>query len=390
MIIMISVTHCISTIDINSGGPGRSVPTLCKGLSALGLGQTIFSHKTYNPNLELLKKSDVDVKLTLAKGWANKMLEVDFKQELEICKTDIFHGHSLWNPYVHWMTAVARKREIPYIISPRGTLEPWALQNRMLKKWLALRLYQLYDLKHAACIHATAEKEAEHIRLLGVRVPIAVIPNGIDLSQYPLKNSFVKNEKRTMLFLSRFNPKKGIDLLLAAWKNIDKCIRSSWQLKIVGTYALGEEAAYFKKMHQLVVDYDLVDEVFLSEGVFGKEKIQAYHEADLFILPTYSENFGMVVAEALACGTPVITTVFTPWKCLVSSQSGWWIELGVDQLTQILNLTMRMSPEELFEMGQRGRKLIEEKFSILSVANKFKELYEWLLFGGDKPNFILD
>jgi len=132
----------------------------------------------------------------------------------------------------------------------------------------------------------------------------------------------------------------------------------------------------------------LSKEIRIIGPQFGESKLATYHRADLFVLPTYSENFGIVVAEALSCGIPVITTKGTPWEELNSCNAGWWIELGVEPFVEALKQSMQLSDEERQVMGQNGRSLVEEKYSIESVAAKMIRLYTWILKGGEKPEFV--
>jgi len=121
---------------------------------------------------------------------------------------------------------------------------------------------------------------------------------------------------------------------------------------------------------------------------FGDDKVKAYQNADLFVLPTHSENFGVVIAEALACGTPVITTKGAPWRELEEYNAGEWIDIGIDPLWTSLSNLMTKDRSELEEMGRNGRKLVEDKYSISSVATKFFELYRWLDNKSEPPHFV--
>jgi glycosyltransferase involved in cell wall biosynthesis len=133
---------------------------------------------------------------------------------------------------------------------------------------------------------------------------------------------------------------------------------------------------------------NISDQVQLIGGVYGAEKWKRFQQADLFVLPSYSENFGIVVAEALASGTPVLTTQGTPWQELETQNCGWWIELSVDEIVKALRTFINTSETTLEVMGKNGRQLVEEKYSIEAVARQMKELYEWIVCPKDKPQFI--
>lgn len=311
----------------------------------------------------------------------------DLGKKMKFSNASIFHGHALWSLSLHQMSAMARKLRKPYLISIHGMLEPWSMQQSVLKKKLAMALYQHKDLKSATCLHATALSEAESIRNLGYKNPIAVIPNGIDMSNYPMKEKeMAKFGKKKMLFLSRVHHKKGIEILIEAWSLLHPSLKNNWEVEIAGN----GEKEYIASLQNKIQLSGLANEIKITGAHFGEEKIKTYHSADVFVLPTYSENFGMVVAEALSCGIPVITTKGTPWKDLEDYNAGSWIDIGVEPLKKTLEVYLQKDNSELERMGRNGRKLVEEKYSIASVGEKFVKLYNWILTSENKPNFIYE
>jgi len=383
----IKLVHTISSIDISTGGPARSSTSLINEL-LLDSSISTIDVLTLLSNQPIIKqcinnKGNIQFFSPSISKYSKGLKKYLNKSK----ESDIYHAHGIWGLTMHQVVKEARKNEKPYIISARGMLEPWSMQQSILKKKLAMFLYQHKDLKNAACIHATALSEAESIRNLGYKNPIAVIPNGIDLSEYPLKDkkNEVSNRKNTLLFLSRIHPKKGIEILLEAWKRISSENRKDWQIEIAGN---GEEN-YIKELNNKIITLGLQDNVKIIGPQFGNKKIETYHRADLFVLPTYSENFGMVVAEALACGVPVITTKGTPWEDLEQYKSGSWIDIGIESLKDCLEEYLMKSTYELQQMGENGRKLVVEKYSIQSVAKQFIELYQWMIYKNNKPNFVI-
>ena len=121
---------------------------------------------------------------------------------------------------------------------------------------------------------------------------------------------------------------------------------------------------------------------------YGQEKIKCYHDADIFVLPTHSENFGMVIAEAMCCGVPVITTTGTPWAELRDQDLGWYIDLSVDNLKVSLTAAMNCSDEERFTKGKKSRDLILNEYSVEAISYKYKLLYGWIAGECDQPEFI--
>lgn len=373
------ILHVISSINLSGGGPSKSVSDLATNQAIQRQNVTIFTNASANPYLK--ESPHPNLQLQFVK-------ETSFKQALNsfliTTKFDLLHGHGLWQMPIHLMAQSGRKKNIPYIITPRGMLEPWALNAGKLKKKLAMALYQYNDLAKASCIHATAPMEAENIRKLGFKNPIAVISNGIDISEFPIPDSKQAKEKHTLLFLSRIHPKKGIELLIEAWQQLDVNIRQNWTVQIAGN----GEPDYIASLQRLIESRKLDKEITIVGPLFGVDKLKAYQQADLFVLPTYSENFGIVVAEALACGVPVITTKGTPWEELNTLNAGWWIDIGVEPLAENLRQAMQLTDAERQQMGMKGRKLVEENYSIESVASKMIQLYQWILKEGEKPQFV--
>ncbi|KQS93357.1 hypothetical protein ASG21_12630 [Chryseobacterium sp. Leaf394] len=377
------ITTCISSIDETTGGPARSITGL---VSLLAL-----ANKVENINLLTLESSNplyrsFDNKKINLKFFKSSFLDYSKTLNIELQKkdADLYHGHGIWNLPIHQMAKNARKKNKPYLISIRGMLEPWSLKQSKLKKKLAMLMYQHRDLKLASCLHATGQMEVESIRNLGYKNPIANIPNGININEYPQKEYQRKREK-TILFLSRIHPKKGIEILIEAWQLLDESIIENWKVKIAGN---GDQA-YINILKQEIASKKLDNKIDIIGSKFGTEKLEIYHNADLFVLPTYSENFGIVVAEALSCGIPVITTTGTPWKDLEDYKAGSWIDIGVDSLRATLEEYLQKDSSELEEMGKNGRRLVEDKYSIESVGKQFLELYGWILNKTEKPDFVV-
>lgn len=382
----------LTNIDQSKGGPSRSVPMFVKGLAEIGVDITLMVLKTDDMNLHALDGTSAKVHF-LPLSYKKKELESYVKEE----GFDVIHGQCIWEPLFHQMRVIATKNNIPFILTPRGTLEPWSLQQKKWKKKIARWLYQDNDLRRCACIYATAEMEAKHIRELGFKNPICVIPNGIETDGYPCRKdpSVVKKQ---ILFLSRVHPKKGIEVLIDAFSRLHRDFQD-WIVVIVGN----GEADYRQSLCNRVTELGIKEKVMILPPVFGEAKLKLYQESSVFCLPSHSENFGMVIAEALSCGVPVITTNGTPWQLLNgetttmgarldilgdNKRTGWCIDLSIDNLEKVLREAMLTKCDNLFEMGQRGSILVNENFSYRSVAKKNKALYEWIINKGDKPAFI--
>lgn len=381
------VIHFISSIDLASGGPSRSMPSICLGMKSVGVDCEVRSRDSEHPNDKKLLEASIPVTLVKKEGGIRPLLR-NYLTTGIVWKNSIAHIQNIWDLALHWVVFECRKNGTPYLISPRGMLEPWSLRQKKLKKKLALALYQMNDLKHAACIHTTALSEMEHVRALGVKCPIAVIPNGIKVEDYAEKDyDKIKTGKKRMLFLSRIHPKKGIELLLKAWSQLPKELLDEWELVIAGE---GDKSYSLDDLNGLIRRNFKHLNVVVIGPQYGIDKLKTYQSADIFVLPTHSENFGMVIAEAMCCGLPVITTTGTPWKELKDEHLGWYIELSVENLREALIDAMSQSDDKLIELGKRSRELILKEYSIDAVAIKYKHLYGWLSGECTKPSFVYE
>lgn len=256
-------------------------------------------------------------------------------------------------------------------------LTQWALRHKFFKKVIGLILYQYRALLHADLIHATADSEVQDVRRIGLRNPIVLAPLGVRI---PAAKSLVKSHRslrHTVLFLSRVQRKKGLFNLVEAWSRIR---REEWQLVIAGPSQEGHAEEILSRVKELGVE----ESVKIVGPVFGSKKDEIYASADIFVLPTFSENFGSVVIEALSFGLPVITTKGAPWRELEERKCGWWIEIGVKPLELALQEAMSLSVDERFDMGRRGLSLVREKYSWQSVAQRMLSAYEKLVQGCPK------
>jgi glycosyltransferase involved in cell wall biosynthesis len=307
----------------------------------------------------------------------------------ELCiNADIIHGHGLWL-HTNWITGrYARNSSKPLVISPRGSLLPRRLAHSSIKKEIAALLFDRSNLRYASCIHATSEIEYESVRAYGLDNPVAVIPNGVaetlldtTLSENALVERFpeIKN-KKIILYLSRLSWEKGLPLLAAAWAKLAAQF-ADWHLLIAGK----GESQYEEEIRRIFDSKGLSARVTWTGLLLGREKISAYAVADLFVLPTHSENFGLVVAEALAAGVPVITTHGAPWNELVEYGCGWWVPIDEDDLAEALRVALSLPDAERRRMGENGRQLVLKKYSWDAIAKNMMEVYQWVLSGGIVP-----
>ena len=329
------IIQVVASVADEAAGPSYSVSRLCSFLGKMGAKvelhtvgprQTIvrdgFSHEMWDQDWSGIP---VLSRLYLSKGLQNALTASSLA-------ADVFHAHGLWlmpNVYPGW---VARRGRKPVIISPRGMLGAAALQFSRLQKRVFWRGLQGSTVRGARCLHATSMQEYNDIREFGLRHPIAIVPNGIDIPAYgPLPKN---NTVRRVLYLGRLHPKKGVDQLIAAWAKVEDK-HPDWQLDIVGPLT----GTYPDELRRLIVQTG-IKRAQLTGPRYGAEKTNAYQRSDLFVLPTLNENFGNTVAEALALGVPVITTKGAPWGGLEARHCGWWVDHGVSPLAAALDQAM--------------------------------------------------
>ncbi len=377
------IDHVIPSIDETTGGPAQSATQLISAHCKLQTNDFLRLHTGTTPNPVITHFDVPNASLQFYNYGALGSLN-NFAVAVNNEQPEIMHGHGLWQWPVHQMAVEARKHNIPYLISPRGMLEPWSLKQSLLKKQIALLLYQSKDLKNARVLHATAQMEAEQFRALGFKNPIAIIPNGVEIDDYPLKMHSQSADTKTLLFLSRLHPKKGIDILIEAWSDVDTALKANWRVDIVGN----GDASYINALKQQIAKKGMAGQITIYPPRYGADKVAAYQSATLFVLPTYCENFGIVVAEALASGTPVITTDGTPWRQLDTVGCGWCIPTGKKPLVKALEVAMQLPESALTDMGVKGHRWITSNYSLTSVAKKMCHLYQWILGKESQPDFV--
>lgn len=386
-----TIIQAINDIDLSHGGPSRSMPTMCLGLKREGVDCQVLTYRSSRPNELKLIEADIPIRyLENGQSRVSRLLAKGFQLPNEIRGADyLVHIQHIWSVSMHNIARDCRKRGIPYIISPRGSLTPWALELNRWKKKFGMWIYQASDLKNANCLHATAISELEDIRRLGFHNPVAVIPNGIVTANYPLKTLKDRKteKKRTLLFLSRIHPKKGLPLLFEAWSQLPMEITENWQIVIAGE---GNDVYSLDNLKEQINTKYREIPVKIVGPQYGSEKLRCYHDADLFILPSHSENFGMVIAEAMCCGVPTITTTGTPWEILRQEKCGWWVEPSVNGIKEALRQSMVLSDEELQNKGKKSRQIILDRFSVETVSKMYHRLYSWLLGQEKMPDFVYE
>jgi len=304
---------------------------------------------------------------------------------------EILHEHGMWLYPSCACRAWSRKTGRPYVVSPHGSLEPWALRNSPWKKHIAAWLYENRNLAGAACLHALNESEVRSIRAYGLTNPIAVIPNGVSLpasaGDHPKDATVfgVEDGKKVLLFLGRLHPKKGLLNLIRAWQHVADSAREPWHLAVAGW----NEGNYEQEVRALVKHLGIENSVTFIGPQYGPAKAAAFQNASAFVLPSFSEGQPVAVLEAWASKLPVLMT--PECNLTIGYESTAAIRITPDPagISAGLGELFAMSSAMRRDMGERGRLLAKDHFNWPIVCDQFVQLYKWLLGGGSRPAFVL-
>lgn len=361
------IIHYIPSIDRTSGGT-----TAYMQLLANELGKLVELHIVSHVSNNLVNIGNCQVHYIPTFNQYRKMKR-QWLFLLNEINPDIVHINCCWMPGCALTQKWSQELNYKIVLTPHGMLEPWIIKRHYwTRKIPALLLYQKNAIIKANYLHATANSEKENLLKIGYNKNIEIIANGIEIEKITLKTSWKRRKK--ILFLSRIHVKKGINFLIESIALLKNDLKD-YVINIAGE---GDEN-YINELKQLTIQLGIANYIHFIGGVYGEQKWKLFKEADLFILPTHSENFGIVVAEALACGTPVITTQGTPWKELESNHCGWWTAIGTEATTKALKDFLQQTETQLEQMGRNGRKLVEEKYSSQKMAYDMVNLYRKIL-----------
>jgi glycosyltransferase involved in cell wall biosynthesis len=376
------LVHVISTLDSWAGGTSRAVTALADALEDHGVRNCVahLARRDGAGDLCLPLRAGqariparfVGVRPWLAPGFARVVA-----RELGPRGDGLIHAHGLWGLCNLLAERAAHRLGVPMIVSPHGMLDPWALERGRLQKEVALQLFQRRALRAASMFFASSSQEAASIRAAGFVAPIAIVPHPMAPAATTAGHPD-RRDRRTLLFLSRIHPVKGLRILLEAWHRIRE---PGWDVVIAGP----DEGGHRREIEALAQSLGLGSAVRFVGETRGPAKQALFESADLFVLPSHSENFGLVVAEALSCGLPVITTQRTPWAALARHDAGWWVPDTVEGIAAALCEATRASPGRRRQMGLHGRDYVGRELGAGHVAALADAAYAWVLAGTGAP-----
>jgi glycosyltransferase, family 1 len=377
---MMRILHTIAGMSSLSGGPSTCTRDLLDGLNSFP-----------DINADLLTVDDIN-NIGKDSKWLKEVpndyctplcISSNLKRSLLNSDYDIYHCNALWMYVNHITCSVARNKRKPYVLSPHGMLYPTALKISTWKKKPMLWLWFNEDIHKAACLHATCEEEMRHCRAFGYKGPIAVIPNPVIIPEIVRIKEHIPEEKK-IGFIGRLHPIKKVEQLLQGASIAIKNGAPSFEIDIMGS----GDKAYEDFLQEEVRRLNLDSVVNFVGFVSGADKYERLSKLHALFVPSSQENFGMIVPEALICGTPVYASTGTPWEELNACNCGWWQDNNPQTIASIILEMFSKRDEELLQMGQNGRQLIEERYAQKKVAAMMNDLYKWILGKGEKPKFV--
>lgn len=388
-----NILHVVGLVAPRYGGAGIAAQLIARYQALEGHNVSVCTTNVDFPAGVLPVRTETDV---LQDGVLKRYFPVQFRPLLismqfwawlrdAIKSYDIVHIHGLYRFPVTLAARQARRAGVPYVISPHGSLDPFLYKQSRYSLCLKRAYESLFDLpnlNHAFAIHYTAQEEAERAAFLGLRAKPMIVPIGIDWENYkelPQKGSFrmrigVGQETPLVLFLGRINFKKGLDLLIAAFKLV-LAHYSDVRLAIVGP----DNEGYGLKVREWCEEYGILDKVIFVDHLGPEAVKQAYVDANVFVLSSYTENFGMTVVEAMACGCPVvISDQVNIWKEIQEAGAGLVVRLDVAEIAR--NICQILGDQRTANaMGRFGRMAAEKNYAWPHIVSQMTEAYRSLV-----------
>jgi glycosyltransferase involved in cell wall biosynthesis len=371
----------IPALSIGHGGDSRACAELCESVARLGLEVSLayFGEagvEEFHPEgVTLYRCEPARGKLGALLAFSRQMGTV-LKQQVP--QSDLVHVHGIWRYLGFAAAREALRHSVPYIVQPHGSLHPWKMAHKRLRKWVYGTLLERWVLKRAQAIHAESVDDKRQILQYIPGAKILVVPSGAYPARLALPVSFgdlsdrwpALRGYRTVLYLSRLDVNKGIDILIKALHEVG-AVRSAWRLLVIGPDYSGTRP----RMEEMTRRLGIAEQVIWAGMVTEEEKRLALQKCDFFVLPSLSENFGIAVLEALLCSRPVVTTTEMPWARVEEMGAGARVPPTVEGLSRGLTQLMRLPKAQLDLMGQRGYRFAAREFDWAAIAPRMRDVY---------------
>lgn len=296
---------------------------------------------------------------------SNKILEKSINQ------CDIVHIFGGWTPFYIKTSLLAHKLKKKIVIQPMGFYDPRSFSQKKIKKTFAWYLYQKLFLRRADIIHCASKKEETNLKKLDSKLKTVILPFGINKTD--IKKKILKKINKRCVFFSRLHKQKGLDILIDAWSDLNN---KDWKLDIVG---YGNQEYYKSK----IKNSNTKNIKFLKPISSPKKKNKLFDNYDLLVLPTISENFGLVILESLSRGLPVLTTNETPWENIQTNNAGWIINYSIIELKLVLFQIFNSKKKDLISKKKNAINLAK-KYSKEKLSDKYFQVYKTLIKYSEK------
>ena len=384
------VLHVIPALASTYGGPSQAALETCRTLIEEGVEAEIAT-------TDADAKNDLNIpleKMVLYEGIPIYFFKRTFNTEYKfswpitrwlahhITDYDLLHIHSIFGYPATLAAYLARRYKVPYIMRPLGMLDYWSMDQNKLAKRLYFHFIEKANLNHARAIHYTSEEEKKASERFGFTSPGVVVPLGISINskQGEIEKGLFKRKysqcagKKLIVFLSRIHPKKGLELLIEAISKL-KEVREDFLLVIAGS----GEPRYETMLRRKVEEKNLTPQILFTGFLEGEEKAALLNDADLFVLPSYQENFGLAVVEAMARGVPaIVSNRVNICREIQAYGAGKVVPCEASKIEEAIQ-TLLSDDRERRAMGERARCLTLEKFNSTEMGRNLAHLYHHLL-----------
>jgi glycosyltransferase involved in cell wall biosynthesis len=376
-----NILHVIASLALETGGPAKAVLEMAEAVAKRGHQVTVFAtdYGGVPGGLDRLRAAGVQVRIFPVEAprvW-KRSPQLAAALADAIPQMDVVHIHSLYL-YHDWVAGgLCRRFGVPYIVRPHGSLDPFLYKRHRLRKSVMDMWFQNRMLREAAAVHFTTEEEHQLARPYISGAPGAVVANGINFADYAAPPATGRlrarhlelADGRIVLFLGRLNFKKGLDVLIPAFA---KAAREAGDLRLV---IAGPDDGMEARARAWVAEHGIEAKTVFTGMLKGEEILEAYGDADLFALPSYSENFGIAVVEAMAMGVPVlISDKVNIWREVVGAGAGFAAPPDVDAFAGLIR-TAAGDKSDLAAMGAAARQLAESRFDWSNIGGSLEALY---------------
>ncbi|MCP6761153.1 MAG: hormogonium polysaccharide biosynthesis glycosyltransferase HpsP [Fischerella sp. CENA71] len=385
------ILQIVPSISLIYGGPSQMLLGLAPALAKEGVKVTILTTNSNGDNGQ--KSLDVNLNIPIQKdGYEIIYFRCApfrrYKFSLDLCKWlnrytqefDLAHIHALFSPVSSAAAAICRCRKLPYILRPLGTLDPADLQKKRYLKQIYAAILERDNIAGAAAFHFTSVQEAQISERFGVKTRDFVIQLGVippQENKENIRNQLgIDDDIPLVLFMSRIDKKKGLNLLIPA---LEKLLVEGLKFHFVLAGTNPQEPDYENKIKSQIENSTLRSHTTITGFVTGKLKSSLLQAADLFVLPSYYENFGIAVAEAMVAGTPVvISDQVHICQQVQESESGWVTTTDVLALTESLRTALQ-NPAECQQRGLNAKEYALQNYSWNAIARQTIQAYKQIL-----------